>query len=359
VSLSTSFGGAETYYVRLAKILQTEYTVVAMVLSHRLAKDFQNLGIDVAHVQIDSGSRYTKALRACRKMVRRYRPELAHLNGQPESYLAPFLRLMGLRVLSTRHTPFNDRFLKEGAGLPVFLKRWMVLLSLRCAHRTICVSKLLQSQLGAYLPARRLAYIPTWVEDQLLEHYDRPTPSTPLRALFVGRVVENKGIFEMIESLRRCKNVQLTIVGEGDELERLRVMAEGLPVDFAGFMQDCRPAYRAADLLLFASREGFEGLPQVPLEAMAMGLPCLASDIASILEIAERDPSLPGQTPAIALYRQGDSDDMARALNGLADNHTLLMQLGIAGRMQVQEHFTRRVVGPKYLEEFRAALFIG
>jgi hypothetical protein len=47
---------------------------------------------------------------------------------------------------------------------------------------------------------------------------------------------------------------------------------------------------------------------------------------------------------------------MARALNGLADNHTLLMQLGIAGRLQVQEHFTVQIVSPKYLREFKSAI---
>jgi glycosyltransferase involved in cell wall biosynthesis len=358
VSLSTSFGGAETYYIRLAKILQSEYKIVAAVFSQRLADEFRGLGIEVEHVdvKIDNASRYIAALRACRKMIRRYHPVLAHLNGQPESYLAPFLRLMALRSLTTRHTPFTDRFLQEGAGVAVPIKRWLVLTSLRFAYRTICVSKLLQSQLAAHLPAERLVTIPTWVEDKLLEPNERPTPSRFLRALFVGRIVENKGILDIIEALRLCPHVHLTVVGEGEQLEQARRSADGLRVDFVGFMQDCGPAYRSADVLLFASREGFEGLPQVPLEAMAMGLPCLASDIASVLEIAGRDVTAQNETPALALYRQGDPGDMARQLNSLAEDPALLGRLSVAGRQQVLQHFTVGMVRPKYLHEFKSAI---
>jgi len=281
-------------------------------------------------------------------MIRRYRPGAAHLNGQPESYLALFLRLLRVRVLTTRHTPFTDQFLLEGSWIPVPIKRWMVLFSLQLADHTICVSQLLHRQLSAYLPSDRLSYIPTWVENEFLDAYERPVPSDPLRALFVGRVVENKGIFEVIEAVRRCDNVHLTVVGEGDQMEQAYKASSGLPVTFAGFNLDCKPAYRSSDLLIFPSREGFEGLPQVPLEAMAMRLPCLASDISCIQEIN-------GGGVALALYRQGDVNDLACKLSHLATDKAALLQFGEAGRSQVELRFSVAAVTGPYLREFASA----
>jgi len=370
VSLGAAYGGAETYYVKLARILQPEYTLVAVVCCERLAEEFRGLGIAVewagATPDMDSSRdssldsngarRYLTALQACWRIYRRYprrhRPRVAHLNGQPESYLAAFLRLLGLRLLITRHTPFTDLFLQEGAAVPVFLKRWLAVVSLRSAHRTICVSRLLLGQLSEWLPAPRLSCIPTWVDDALLVWHERPVPSRPLHALFVGRVTQNKGIFDLIEAVRRSGKVSLTVVGEGDHLHTAQQLAEGLPIVFAGFARDCGPAYRAADLLVFPSHEGFEGLPQVLLEALACGLPCLAADIAAVREIAETDVDA---APLFALFRASDVDDLARQLSALADNADRLGPLGLAGRRAVEQHFTLAVVAPLYLRAFAEA----
>ena len=351
VSIGVAYGGAETYYVKLARILQTRHTLVAVVCCPRLFTEFQALGIDVAYAgeNLFGAKRYLASMRACFQMVRRYHPRLAHLNGQPESYLAPFLRLLGLEVLTTRHTPFSDLFMMEGSGVPVFLKRWIVLFCLGCARRTICVSQLLYRQLAEHLSPSRLTFIPTWVEDSFLIPYIRPNPSIPLRALFVGRIVRNKGIFDVIEAMRLCPNVHLTVVGEGDQMVEAQQKAAGLPITFAGFSRDCSSAYRSADLLLFASPEGFEGLPQVPLEALAMGLPCLASNISSILEIGDTDRP---DSPVLAFYQQGDARDLAIQLRALASDSARLAKLSAAGRRQVERRFTVAAVAPAYLAQF-------
>lgn len=354
VSLGVFYGGAESYYVKMAKVLQRQHDLVAVVCSRRLVSEFQELGIEVRYAgdNLGSVSRYTQSLKACRQLIRIFRPRIAHLNGQPESYLAPLLRVCGLRVITTRHTPFTDRFLQAGSGIPIFLKRAIVLFCLRCAQTTICVSKLLQLQLHAYAPHLRLPMIPTWVEDRMLMPYPRSASGDPLRALFVGRVVRNKGIFELIEAIRRCRGVHLTVVGEGSEMEEAMRLADSLPITFQGFLQDCTPAYQSSDLLIFASPEGFEGLPQVPLEAMATGMPCLASDISSVLELAETDP---GEPSVLALFKQGNVDDLTAQIAHLAKDRNELARLGPAGRRQVLKRFTVEAVAGSYLAEFAEA----
>jgi glycosyltransferase involved in cell wall biosynthesis len=351
VSVGLVYGGAESYYAKLARILLPEYHLAAVVCSNRLAEELRSLGVQVECLERTflptSVHRYLFALWACCRAVLHHRPSIAHLNGQPESYLATFLRFMGLRLLTTRHTPFTDLYLREGSHLPVAIKRWFALLSLRMTFRIICVSQLLQSQLEESFPKRTL-FIPTWVTDDLLEPYRRPLPSTPLKVLFVGRVVRNKGIFDAIEAVRRCPQVHLTVVGDGDEMQEAQSLAAGMQVTFAGFQRDCKPMYRSSDLLIFTSPEGFEGLPQVPLEAMALGLPCLASDISSILEIA-------GDSRALAMYAQGNIQDLAEKLSKLAIDRPALVALGQAGRFEIHRRFTESAVANAYLEQFRLA----
>ena len=350
-----AYGGAETYYVKLAKILQTKYRLIAVVASFRLYEEFTALGIEARFIgdHLGTTKRYSAGLHSCLALIVAHRPPLAHLNGQPESYLAPFLRLCGLRVVTTRHTPFTNLFLREGSRIPILVKKHLIVFCLRLSSVTFCVSRLLQIQLLRYLSSSHLPVITTWIEDSMLDNYERPLPSLTLRALFVGRIANNKGIFEVIEAIRHCQGVHLTVVGDGPEMKQARQKADGLPITFAGFYDDCRGAYRSADLLIFASPEGFEGLPQVPLEAMAMGVPCLASNISSILEIAEGEPGAPA---ALLLYNVKDPDDLVTQLARLVKEPDLLATVGRAGKSLIQKRFTRDAVTNAYLREFSRAI---
>jgi glycosyltransferase involved in cell wall biosynthesis len=348
VSVATLFGGAETYYVKLAGMLRERYSLRAVVCDDRLASELEAFGVDVANVSRESSGyrRYTATAKAIWRMQRAGESRVAHLNGQPEAYLTPFLRMMGYRVVLTRHTPFTDRFLQEGSRFPVFLKRWMLSLCLSLSYRVVCVSQLLRTQLSAVISPDKLVVIPTWVPNRFLRMRTAPRPSPPLRLLFVGRVVTNKGIFDLIEAIRSLHDVRLDVVGEGDQLEDAKCAASGLNVVFNGFHKDCAPFYEACDLLVFPAHEGFEGLPQVPLEAMAMGVPCLGSNISSMREIVAQNSS------AAMLYDQDNPADLARKIALLQESPSLQTELGIAGASHVAENFTEQIVRKQYFDFF-------
>ncbi|MCX6023798.1 MAG: glycosyltransferase family 4 protein, partial [Chloroflexi bacterium] len=110
----------------------------------------------------------------------------------------------------------------------------------------------------------------------------------PLRLLFAGRLVEQKGVTYLLMALpavaeRLGRSVELEIVGSGPLDVSLRAQAAALPpsvtVRFAGWLDRDRLAerYRAADAFVLPSFE--EGMPNVVLEAMASGLPIVATDI--------------------------------------------------------------------------------
>lgn len=113
--------------------------------------------------------------------------------------------------------------------------------------------------------------------------------------IFVGRLVADKGINELVaafEALQKeDKNISLLLVGPFEQElnpiknEVLNQIEKHPKIFTEGYQQDVRPFFAASDVLLFPSyREGF---PNVVLQAGAMGLPAIVTDINGCNEIIE------------------------------------------------------------------------
>lgn len=114
--------------------------------------------------------------------------------------------------------------------------------------------------------------------------------------LFVGRIVRDKGINELVEAFvrlhRECPNTQLWLVGRlEDNLDPIKLSTKAMIEDANNGIESVGPKYRedlleyyaASDCLVLPSyREGF---PNTPIEAGAMGLPCIVTDINGSREI--------------------------------------------------------------------------
>jgi glycosyltransferase involved in cell wall biosynthesis len=115
--------------------------------------------------------------------------------------------------------------------------------------------------------------------------------------IFVGRVVSDKGINELIEAFDKIclvkKDIKLLLVGPfEDELDPLNkktklLIKQNNNIVFAGYKDDVRPYFSISNCLVFPSyREGF---PNVVMQAGAMGLPSIVSDINGCNEIIENN----------------------------------------------------------------------
>ncbi|SEO49915.1 Glycosyltransferase involved in cell wall bisynthesis [Flavobacterium sp. CF108] len=119
--------------------------------------------------------------------------------------------------------------------------------------------------------------------------------STDFVFIFVGRLVSDKGINELIKSFNEISkdynNAKLILVGSFEEeldplnLDTLQIINENSKILSVGFQQDVRSYFAISDCLVFPSyREGF---PNVVMQAGAMGLPSIVSDINGCNEIIE------------------------------------------------------------------------
>ncbi|MBZ0087658.1 MAG: glycosyltransferase family 4 protein [Thermomonas sp.] len=157
--------------------------------------------------------------------------------------------------------------------------------------------------------------------------------------LFSGKFVEKKRPGDIIEAVRRLpevvrSNIQILLVGDGPLREQLQQAAQGLPVHFAGFLNqsEITAAYAASDALLLPSDSG-ETWGLVVNEAMACGLPALVSDQVGCAV----DLVTPGATGEV--FGCGDVAALAALLKRYAAKREALAQMGQAAQARVLDGY--------------------
>jgi phosphatidylinositol alpha-1,6-mannosyltransferase len=231
--------------------------------------------------------------------------------------------------------------------------------SLRRAARVVALSRFTAGQVAAvqHVPEGRLSVIHPAVDPLLLReanaHVDPPRAGASVTLLTIARLAAReryKGCDAVIEALpavlAEAKTARYVIAGEGDDLPRLRALAEergvGAAVTFAGRTQrDALPGfYRACDIFVMPSvaeqRAGGwtgEGFGIVYIEASAFGVPVVAGNGGGAPEAVQD-----GVTGLVVDGR--DPDAVAGVLLRLARDAALRRRMGDAGRRWVAERFT-------------------
>lgn len=119
---------------------------------------------------------------------------------------------------------------------------------------------------------------------------DLGLPNDRFICLSVGRLNYKKGIYKLIEIAKEVNDILICIVGSGPEEETLRDMIERFSISdkvrFLGKLcgENLEKIYRASDIFLLPSLTG-EGLPTVVLEALASGLPVIATNTGGQVDI--------------------------------------------------------------------------
>lgn len=169
---------------------------------------------------------------------------------------------------------------------------------------------------------------------------------------FVGRFTQDKGFTEILSAFNELPdNAHLLLVGEMDERlplpnEIIKTLSSHSRIHNIGWQNDVRPALAISNVLVLPSyREGF---PNTPLQAGAMELPCIVSDINGCNEIIK--PSFNGWIVPVK-----DSKALAKAMlkSMQTDN---LDQLGLQARTNIVEKFERQTHWQNILNFYKQQL---
>lgn len=172
---------------------------------------------------------------------------------------------------------------------------------------------------------------------------------------FVGRVVKDKGINELVEAFVQLaetnKDLKLLIVGPFEQelnpiaFQTLNYIKQHPQIIHTGFQKDVRPFLAITDLFVFPSyREGF---PNVVMQAGAMGVPCVVSDINGCNEIIihkENGWIIPVKS----------KEAIVNAVNKIYDDRELLSHMRLQAREYIVSRYERKYFWELLLKEYHS-----
>ena len=174
--------------------------------------------------------------------------------------------------------------------------------------------------------------------------------------LFVGRLVGDKGINELVEAFvvlqnKTVRTLQLLLVGNfEDDLDPLdaktrAIIEENNDIIATGNQDDVRPFYAMSDCFVFPSyREGF---PNTPLEAGAMGLPSIVTNINGANEII-----VDGQNGLIIPPKDGEA--LQQTMQRMVSENGLCQQLSVHAREMVISRYEQQYLWNELLKVYKS-----
>ncbi|MEZ0333673.1 MAG: glycosyltransferase family 4 protein [Gemmatimonadales bacterium] len=285
-------------------------------------------------------------LRATLPLVRqRLRGEpydVVHLFFSPATAaMLPLLNLGDLPVVVSHRSEIPDHW------APRALTRWLW----RRADRVVAVCESLGQEIRRASPHQRYTVIPDGVDLARFRPTLRRRPSSRVRCLAVARLVERKGLRELIRAIamlerERC---EVEIVGAGSDELALRQLAAslGIPdrVVFSGLpdRESLARRYREADIFTLASWE--ESFGDAFADALASGLPIVGSNVGGIPELVRH-----GQNGLLVPPR--DPVALASAIRHLAEHPELRARMGRQNRADAEANLSWDRVVQRYLSTY-------
>jgi glycosyltransferase involved in cell wall biosynthesis len=143
--------------------------------------------------------------------------------------------------------------------------------------------------------------------------------------LYVGRLSGEKQIIHLHPVLENVPSTRLAIVGDGPERAALEQQFAGLPAKFMGYLsgEALSQAYASADIFVFPS--AMEAFGLVVTEAMAAGLPVIASQVGGVMDVVSE--GITGLT-----FAPGDIPTLIKHTQRLSADAVLRAKMGAAGR---------------------------
>ncbi len=294
-------------------------------------------------------------------------PRLARLlRKRPPAVLQTFLfhaNLAGRLAAARARVPIvvsGIRVAEREKGWHLRLERW----TKKLVTHHVCVSQAVAdfAERELRLPPGQISVIANGVDAEFyakaapadLETFGIP-PGAPT-LLFVGRLHRQKGVFDLLSAMLQLeaveeRNVHLLMVGDGPLRGEAEAFVAGSliqsRVHWLGKRDDVASLMKSSTALVLPSL--WEGMPNVVLEAMAAGLPVVATGVDGTRELVTHNVT--GR-----LCEPGRSDSLAAALAALLDAPAAASEMAARAQLSVAKHFTWGSAAAEYDRLWRRLL---
>lgn len=341
VSRGLDVGGQERLLIDFARRIDRrrfDLHFVSLTTRGSLASKISDLGWPVTALNQPEGLR-PRTIWNLIRFFRRQRCDVLHTHDdKPLVYAAPAARLAGVpRTIHSHHHGPVDYIQRR----QLFLLRCVAVLP----DRFVCVSRDSMRYLASQgVGTRRLLTVHNGIDLDIFP-YRTPDPSGPV--VCVARLSPEKDIANLLHAVAAIRPIvpdfRLEIAGDGPLRDELRRLADTLrlthAVRFLGEVNDVPALLARARLFVLPSRT--EGISLTILEAMARGLPVVATRVGGNPEVV-----VEGETGLLVPPR--DPQALAGALARLWSNLETVHAFGAAGRRRVELHFSVRRMIDRY-----------
>jgi glycosyltransferase involved in cell wall biosynthesis len=328
-------GGMETYVLRLLERLpQDTFRVTCLCVAEgKLTSQLRDIGCSVHITPITDEPDWQSILLGT-SLVRADAIDVIHAHLPNAHSLAGILsRLTDTPAIATIH----GRYLSM---------RDFEVHKLMNTHICVVAKTAYFQALTLGIPSTKLRFIPNGIDTKIFHPAPRSNylhslikipPEAPLVG-FIGRLSPEKGpeMFVRVAQLahKRLKNCHFVLVGEGpmrrelqDEIDQHDLTGH---IHMVGLQRDMTKIYPCLDLVVSTSYS--EAMPLVIVEAMASGLPVVATNVGGVVDIVE--------VGGTGLLKQpGDTEGLANDVVTLMTSNSTRMQMGEAARKRVEEKF--------------------
>jgi len=268
-----------------------------VTLKHVLAFPFQAARVDIVQIQASDFLTFWEAI-----------------------YYVLTARLLRRRVVMRLGGAF-DRFYDASPNAVRAMIRWAI----RRPHRLIVQSRYWAELVAGLGRTEGVFVLPNWVPDRLIA--SRQRGDGPVTCLFIaGSEARRKGIALVLEAARALPGISFRIVAAPD-LPPLPNLSGCGVLDHPALLEEMR----AADI--FALPSFGEGFPNSLVEAMALGLPSIATPVGAVPEIIA--DGINGR-----MIPLGDAKTLAKAIAELANDRAARLEMGRQAQQTVAERYS-------------------
>ncbi|MBW3069368.1 glycosyltransferase [Actinomyces sp. 594] len=345
-----STGGAETMVLGLARELVAAQIPVRVVSLHGADTDvgerMRQAGIDVVALNKASGPDPRTVL-ALRRQIREFAPTVVHSHLPVLQYVVPAVRMSGsgARIIHTVHNLATKETRRRG------LRRFNHLAFTHGVVPVALTGQVRDSVCREYaLEPKAVPIVGNGVDVGHFRCEPRNGRRGPVRLLCVARMVPAKNLSLLLETLaemvRLGADASLTLVGDGPLRPQLEARTRDLGlvgrVHFAGLQRDPVAFFRESDIFVLLS--DYEGQPMSLIEAMAAGLPAVATPVGGVPDIVVDDANGALVPP--------DPQQAATAIHAIWNDPERYARLS-AGAVRTAGEHSVRTMTEKYLELYR------
>ena len=344
---SLQIGGAQRLLADFLPLMNRQHDVELLTLKDDpspFAQQLHEAGIKMHCLNIKSLYNPLVALKIRRFLKRQPRYDIIHVHLFPALYWVP-LATAGMRqhLIWTEHSTSNRRQQK-------LLFRYADKMAYSQYDKIICISQATCNSLGEWMGAQandsRLCVIENGIDTSKFKS-QKTERQQPYTLIQVSRFEASKDQDTVIRAMPLLpQDIQLVFVGDGSRLETCKALCEKLNVQdrvrFLGARADIAQLLSEADIAIQSSH--WEGFGLTAVEAMAAGLPVIATNVDGLRQVVEG---------AGMLFTQGDEKELAQAISMLVNTPTLYHELSEKS-LQQAKYYDISNMTDKYMEIYEA-----